>query len=112
MATSKIRAARVKVYPAPNGAGGDGQVYVYVFDVFNKTFLPGKSFESTERAVQFQRHEQERIYTVQEAEPELFDLPFLSSDPDLIARVDRDSEYRKSLLRDLTGDARARGKRH
>jgi hypothetical protein len=64
-----------------------------------------------ERAVQFQRHEQERIYLEQEAEPELFDLPFLSSDPDLVARVGRDAEYKKQLVRDLKGDARARGRR-
>ena len=74
--------------------------------------LPGKTFDNIERAVQHQRHEQERILTVQEAEPELFDLPFLSSDPDLVARVERDSEYRKRLVRDLKGDARSRGRRH
>jgi len=112
MSAAKIRAARVKVYPPPDGVKPDGQVHVYVYDVFHKAFLQGKSFENTERAVQFQRHEQERIYTVQEADPELFDLPFLSSDPDLIARAERDGEYRKQLMRDLTGDARARGKRH
>lgn len=109
--SSKIRAARVKVYAPPAGVKADTQVHVYVFDVFNGTFLPGKSFENVERATQFQRQEQERIYTVQEAEPELFDLPFLSSDPDLVARVDRDPEYKKELVRDLTGTARARGRR-
>ena len=85
---------------------------MYVFDVFKDGFLAGKSFDNIERAVQYQRHEQERIYTEQEAEPELFDLPFLSSDPDLVARVERDAEYRKRLSRDLKGDARSRGRRH
>jgi hypothetical protein len=90
----------------------DVKVHVYVFDVFKEAFLTGKAFENVERAVQFQRHEQERIYLEQEAEPELFDLPFLSSDPDLVARVERDDEYKKRLVRDLKGDARSRGRRH
>jgi len=112
MAGEKIRAARARVYSPPEGVKGDGQTHVYIFDVFHETFLPGKAFENVERAVQFQRHEQERIHLEQEAEPELFDLPFLSSDPDLIARVERDPEYHKRLLRDLGGDARSRGRRH
>lgn len=112
MSSAKVRAARVKVYPPPTGVQADEKVHVYVYDVFNERFLPGKAFDNLERASQFQRHEQERIYTVQEAEPELFDLPFLSSDPDLLARVERDAEYARVLKRDLTGDARARGRRH
>lgn len=112
MSSPKIRAARVKVYPPPDGTKPAEQVYVYIYDVFNKAFLPGKAFENVERATQYQRHEQERIYTVQEAEPELFDLPFLSSDPDLIARLERVPDYRRQLERDLGGDARARARRH
>ena len=112
MSAAKIRAARVKVHTPPDGVAGDGQVHVYVFDVFHEAVLPGRAFENVERASQFQRSEQERIYTMQEADPELFDLPFLSSDPDLIARVERDSEYKKRLLRDLKGDARGRARRH
>jgi hypothetical protein len=112
MAAEKIRAARARVYAPPQGVAADSKVHVYVFDVFHETFLPGKVFDNIERAVQFQRHEQERIYTEQEAEPELFDLPFLSSDPDLIARAERDGEYKKRLMRDLKGDARSRGRRH
>jgi hypothetical protein len=112
MSAAKVRAARVKVYAPPDGVKADEQVHVYVYDVFHETFLPGKSFENIERAVQFQRHEQERIYTEQEAEPELFDLPFLSSDPDLLARIERDAEYRRLLVRDLTSEARGRGRRH
>lgn len=112
MAAEKIRAARARVYAPPQGVAADSKVHVYVFDVFHETFLPGKVFDNIERAVQFQRHEQERIYTEQEAEPELFDLPFLSSDPDLVARVERDGEYKKRLMRDLKGDARSRGRRH
>src|SRR5436305_1271530 len=83
----------------------------HVFDAV-EAFADGRAFDNVERAVQHQRHEQERIYTEQEATPELFDLPFLSSDPDLVARVARDEEYRKRLLRDLKGDARSRGRRH
>ena len=112
MSAAKVRAARVKVIPPPNGVKADEKIHVYVYDVFHETFLPGKSFDNVERAVQFQRHEQERIYTEQEAEPELFDLPFLSSDPDLIARAGRDAEYRKALMLELASDARSRGRRH
>src|SRR5262245_16233543 len=108
----KVRAARARVYAPPEGVALDAKLHVYVFDVFHEAFLPGKVFDNVERAVQYQRHEQERIYTEQEAEPELFDLPFLSSDPDLVARVERDVEYKKRLLRDLKGDARARSRRH
>ena len=111
MATEKIRASRAHVYPAPEGAKGDGQIHVYTYDVFNDTFLPGKSFENVERAVQHQRHEQERIFVEQEAEPELFDLPFLSHDPALLEHVQSNAEYRRGLKRDLTSDARSRGRR-
>ena len=112
MSGEKVRASRARVYAPPEGVATDTKVHVYVFDVFHETFLLVKTFDNNERAVQYQRHEQERIYTEQEAEPELFDLPFLSSDPDLVARVERDAEYRKRLSRDLKGDARSRGRRH
>lgn len=112
MSGEKVRASRAKVYAAPDGVGGDGKFHVYVFDVFNEKFLPGKSFDNAERAVQFQRKEQERIYLMQEAEPELFDLPFLSHDPALLERVEKDAEYRKRLVRDLAHDGRSRGRRH
>src|SRR6267378_903382 len=98
MSGEKVRAARARVYSPPDGVVADPKVHVYVFDVFHETFLEGKLFETVERAVQFQRHEQERIYTEQEAEPELFDLPFLSSDPDLVKRVTRDAEYKKRMV--------------
>jgi hypothetical protein len=112
MSSPKVRATRVKVYSPPDGVKPDEKIHVYTYDVFHETFLPGKPFDNVERATQYQRHEQERLYTVQEAEPELFDLPFLSTDPDLVARVERDAEYGKRLRRDLGGDARARGRRH
>ena len=113
MSEGKVKASKVKVHQPPDGTGGlDGHFHVYIYDVFGKSFLPCKTFDNVERAVQFQRHEQERIYLEQEAEPELFDLPFLSSDPDLVARVERDAEYKKRLIRDLKGDARTRGRRH
>ena len=112
MSSGKVRAARVKVYPPPDGVAPDEKIHVYTYDVFHEQFLPGKVFDNVERASQFQRHEQERIYNEQEAEPELFDLPFLSSDPDLVARVERDEEYGRNLRRDLGSDARSRGKRH
>jgi len=107
----KVRASRAKVVPPPDGVKADERIHVYVFDVFNQAFQPGKAFENVERAVQYQRSEQERIYTVQEAEPELFDLPFLSSDPDLVARVERDAEYKRVLVRDLVSEARGRSRR-
>src|SRR5215831_6202223 len=93
MSGEKVRAARAHVYSPPEGVKADPRVHVYIFDVFHEAFLAGKPFENVERAVQYQRHEQERIYTEQEAEPEMFDLPFLSSDPDLVSRVERDEEY-------------------
>ena len=110
MSGEKVRASRARVYAPPEGVATDDKVHVYVFDVFHDSFLPGKTFDNIERAVQYQRHEQERIYTEQEAEPELFDLPFLSDDPDLIARVEREAEYKDRLMRDLDSDARARAK--
>jgi hypothetical protein len=111
MSAGKVRAARVTVIPPPTGVKADEKFHVYVFDVFHEKFLPGKSFDNIERAAQYQRHEQEHIYTVQEAEPELFDLPFISSDPDLIARVERDAEYRRVLVRDQGSEARGRKRR-
>jgi len=112
MSEGKIKAAKARVHAPPEGTAGlDGQFHVYTFDVFHQTFLPGRAFETVERAVAFQRHEQERIYAEQEADPELFDMPFLSSDSDLVTRVERDVEYRKRLLRDLTSEARNRARR-
>lgn len=112
MAGEKIRAARARIYPVPTGVKGDGQIHVYVFDVFNEQFLPGKAFENVERAVQYQRQQQENIYVFQEAEPHWYDLPFLSHDSSLLERVITDPDYKKSLIRDLKGDARSRGRRH
>lgn len=112
MSEGKVKASKVKVHQPPEGTTGlDGQFHVYVFDPVAPGFLPGRSFETAERAVAYMRHEQERIYAEQEAEPEKFDLPFLSSDPDLIARAGRDPEYRRVLVRDLTSEARDRGRR-
>ena len=112
MGEGKVKAAKVKVHQPPEGTGGlDGQFYVYTYDVFNETFLPGRVFDHVERAASFQRHEQERIYAEQEADPELFDLPFISADPDLIARIERDGDYRKRLMRDLGSEARGRGRK-
>src|SRR5262249_57883348 len=104
--------ARGGVNARPDGVVADTRLHLYIFDVFNEQLIDGKPFENVERAVQFQRHEQERIYNEQEADPELFDLPFLSSDPDLLKRIERDGEYKKRLVRDLKGDARSRGRRH
>ncbi len=112
MSEGKVKAAKVKVHQAPDGTGGlDGQFHVYIFDPVNHVFTATRFFETVERAVSFQRHEQERIYAEQEAEPELFDLPFLSADPDLVARIERDAEYRRTLVRDLTSEARVRARR-
>jgi hypothetical protein len=109
--SGKVKAAKVKVHEAPEGTGGlDGHFHVYVYDVFHHEFLPGKSFDNIERAAAFQRHEQERIYVEQEAEPELFDLPFISNDPDLLRRVEQDAEYKSVLMRDLESEARGRAR--
>jgi hypothetical protein len=111
MSSAKVKASKMKVHAAPAGtAGVDGRYYVYVFDVFHRAFAPGRSFDTLERATQFQRHEQERIYSEQEAEPELFDLPFISDDPDLPARVERDPSYKERLMRDLDAEARGRAR--
>ena len=105
---SKVKASKVKVHQPPDNVPGDAHFHVYVYDVFNKQFLAGKSFDTIEKAVSFQRHEQERIYLEQEADPELFDLPFISSDADLVSRIERDAEYRTRLERDLGSEARRR----
>jgi hypothetical protein len=112
MSEGKVKAAKIKVHQPPEGATGvDGHFHVYIYDVFNKTFLDGRSFETVERAVSFQRHEQERIYAEQEADPDLFDLPFISADPDLLKRIESDAAYRDRLMRELSTDARARARR-
>ena len=108
----KVKASKVKVHQAPENTGGlDGKFHVYVFDVFHQSFQDGKAFETVERAVSFSRHEQERIYLEQEADPELFDLPFISADPDLVARAERDAAYRERLIKDLLPEARARARK-
>jgi len=108
----KVRASKQKVHQPPDGTGGlTGQFHVYTYDVFNQSFLPGRVFDTVEKAASFQRHEQERIYAEQEAAPELFDLPFISSDPELTERAARDAEYRARLIRDLGADARGRGRK-
>jgi hypothetical protein len=113
MSHGKIKASKVKVMSPPEGTGAlDGHFHVYVFDVFNKSFTAARSFDTVEKAASFQRHEQERIYTEQEATPELFDLPFISSDPDLVERVARDPAYRDQLVRELGSEARGRARRH
>lgn len=112
MSSGKVKASKVKVHHPPDGIAPDAHFHVYVYDVFNQVFAPGKSFDTVERAAAFQRHEQERFYAEQEAVPELFDLPFISSDPDLIQRIERDDEYKRRLIRDLTSEARGRARGH
>ena len=113
MTQGKVKASKVKVYGAPEETSGLGvHFHVYVFDVFHQTFGVAKSFDTVEKAASFQRHEQERIYAEQEAEPELFDLPFISNDPDLVSRIEREPEYRNRLLRELGAEARGRARRH
>ena len=110
MSVGKVKAAKVKVYAPPDDVAPDTHLHVYVFDVFNKSFLIGRSFDTAEKAA-FQRHEQERIYTEQEADPELFDLPFISYDAELLVRIERDAEYKARLERDLTSEARGRSRK-
>jgi hypothetical protein len=113
MSQGKVKASKVKVFTPPEGtAGVDGNFHVYVFDVFNATFAARRSFDTVEKAAAFQRSEQERIYAEQEATPELFDLPFISSDPDLVTRVERDPGYREQLAKELGSEARGRARRH
>ena len=112
MSEGKVKTSKVKLHQPPAGTAGlDGQFHVYIFNPADRDFLPGQVFETAERAVSYMRHEQERVYAEQEAEPELFDLPFLSSDPELIDRAKRDPEYRKRLVHDLTSEARSRARR-
>ena len=112
MGEGKVKASKIKVHQPPEGTSGlDDHFHVYTYDVFHQVFLPGRAFDTAEKAASFQRHEQERIYTEQEADPELFDLPFVSSDPDLVSRVERDAEYRARLIRDLGSEARTRGRK-
>ena len=112
MSEGKVKASKARVHQPPDGTTGAGShFYVYVYDVFHKTFLPGKAFDTVERAVQHQRHEQERIYLEQEADPELFDLPFISADAALLDRVQGDAAYRTRLMRDLESEARGRGRK-
>jgi hypothetical protein len=113
MSQGKVKASKVKVFAPPEGTGGlDGQFHVYVFDVFNRSFSADRSFDTVEKAASYGRHAQERIYAEQEAIPELFDLPFISSDPDLVARVAREPAYRDCLVRELGAEARGRARRH
>ena len=108
----KVRASKLKVHKPPDGTGGlIGQFHVHTFDVFNQSFLLGRAFDTVEKAASFQRHEQERIYAEQEADPELFDLPFISTDPELTERSGRDAEYRTRLIRDLGAEALARARK-
>ena len=112
MPEGKVKASKVKVHQPPEGTGGiDNQFHVYIYDVFHNGFAAGRSFDTVEKAVSFQRHEQERIYLEQEADPELFDLPFISADPDLLARITRDPVYRERLEKDLQSEARNRARR-
>jgi hypothetical protein len=111
MSVGKVKAAKVKVYSPPEGVEPDGNFHVYIFDVFNKQFLAGRSFDTAEKAAAFQRHEQERFYAEQEADPELFDLPFISHDADLMAHIGRDGEYKARLERDLAAEARGRARK-
>jgi hypothetical protein len=106
-----VKASKFRVHEPPEGTTGlDGKFYVYVYDVFSESFQPGKAFDTIEKAAAHQRHEQERLYAEQEADPELFDLPFISSDPTLIERVARDADYLESLKKALAHEARARSK--
>ena len=108
----KIRASKLKVHHPPDGTGGvTGQFHVYTYDVFNQSFLSGRTFDTVEKAASFQRHEQEKIYAEQEADPELFDMPFISTDPELLERAGRDAEYRARLVRDLGAEARGRARK-
>ena len=60
MSEGKVKASKVRVHQPPEGTSGlDGQFHVYIFDVFHKAFAGGRTFDTVEKAVSFQRHEQE-----------------------------------------------------
>lgn len=111
MSVGKVKASKSKVHALPDGVAGDGKFHVYVFDVVAESFVVAQAFDTIERAVSFQRHEQERIYLEQEADPDKFDLPFISADPALIERIAREPDYRARLVRDLSHDARSRARK-
>lgn len=109
MGAGKMKASKFKVHAPPDGTTGlDGQFHVYIYDVVQQSFYAGKAFDTVERAVSFLRHEQERIYNEQEATPDLFDLPFVSADPDLLSRIERDPVYKEALIKELQAELRSR----
>ena len=108
MSSGKVKASKFTVHAPPAGTAPNSQFHVYIYDVVARSFHSGKAFDTIERAVSFLRHEQERIYTEQEATPDLFDLPFVSSDPDLVARTERDPAYKDHLIKELQAELRAR----
>jgi hypothetical protein len=111
MSAGKVKASKARVHQPPEGTSGlDGHFHVYIYDVFQKSFLPGRSFDTVEKAAAYCRHEQERIYVEQEAAPELFDLPFISADPDLVGRAERDPSYKERVIQELAAELRARGR--
>ena len=62
MSQGKVKASKVKVFTPPEGTGGlDGQFHVYVFDVFNKAFAAGRTFDTVEKAASYMRHAQEQV---------------------------------------------------
>ena len=113
MSVGKVKASKVKVFAPPENTSVVGwevpRVRLRTWSI--TCFIPGKAFDTVERAVSFQRHEQERLYAEQEAEPELFDFPFISTDPELIDRVERNPDYKAQLIKDLAGEVRSR-RRH
>jgi hypothetical protein len=111
MSVGKVKASKIKVHQPPDPAAAAAHFHVYTFDVFHQTFLPGRTFDTAEKAASYQRHEQERIYAEQEADPELFDLPFISHDAELLSQIERNAEYRTRLMRDLTSEARGRARK-
>jgi hypothetical protein len=111
MSVGKVKASKTKVHPLPEEGSGDGKFHVYVFDVVAESFRAVQAFDNIERAASFQRHQQEKIYLEQEADPDKFDLPFVSADPALIERIARESEYRARLIRELIHDARSRARK-
>ena len=107
-----MKASKVKVHVPPGeSAAVEGKLFVYVYDMFKKEFYGGDEFPEIEKAATFKRREQERFYLEQDADPGMFDLPFVSSDPKLLENIASDDAYRGQLMKSLDHAARARAKR-
>ena len=59
IAALTLGAVLLSTYSIRADVKADEKIHVYTYDVFHEAFLPGKSFDNVERAVQYQRHERD-----------------------------------------------------